>query len=113
MRGKIVIFTLLLLNIILPLSSSETKEFLVISNETGFTLADLYISDMDSDDWGKDLLQKNPLLNGETFIIPLIQLQNVYINVRGRDTEGDTYTVYSIDAESEDVVIALNNIDPD
>ena len=113
MRGKLVIFISLLLIVILPLFSSETKEFLVISNKTGFTLADLYISDIDSDDWGKDLLQNNPLLNGESLIIPLIQLQSVYINVRGRDTEGDTYTVYSIAAESEDVVIALNNIDPD
>jgi len=113
MTGKIICVISLLLTISLPLFSIDGDGVVIISNETGFTLKDLYISTADSEDWGKDLLKGNPLLNGETLTIPLVQLESVIINVRGKDDEGDTYTVYNINAEIENVHITLKNIDPD
>jgi len=97
----------------MPLYSAENNEVFTVTNETGFTLSGLYISNLDSEDWEKDLLKGNPLLNGESLIIPLANLESLYINVRGRDDEGDTYTVYGINAEIDDISITLNNIDPD
>jgi len=113
MTGKIICVISLLLAVSLPLYSSDGDGVLVITNETGFTLKDLYISTVDNEDWGKDLLRGNPLLNGETLTIPLVQLESVIINIRGKDNEGDTYTVYNINAEIENISITLENIDPD
>jgi len=113
MTGKIISVISLLLAVSLPLFSSDSEGVFIVTNETGFTLKDLYISTVDSEDWGKDLLRGNPLLDGETLTIPLVQLESVIINIRGKDDEGDTYTVYSINAEIEDVSITLENIDPD
>ncbi|MCD6343809.1 MAG: hypothetical protein J7L76_08480 [Spirochaetaceae bacterium] len=113
MTGRILCVISILLVISLPLFSAENSEVFTVTNETGFTLSDLYISNLDSEDWGKDLLKGNPLLNGDSLTIPLAELESVFINVRGRDDEGDTYTVYSINAEIDDVNITLNNIDPD
>jgi len=113
MTGKIICVISLLLTVSLPLFSSDGDGVFLITNETGFTLKDLYVSTVDSEEWGKDLLKGNPLLNGETLTIPLIQLESAIINIRGKDDEGDTYTVYNINAEIENVRITLENIDPD
>ena len=113
MTGRIICVISILLIISMPVFSADTNEVFVVINETGFTLSNLYVSNMESEDWGKDLLKGNPLLNGESLTIPLAQLESMYLNVRGRDDEGDTYTVYGIDAEIEDIRINLNNIDPD
>jgi hypothetical protein len=91
----------------------ETDAFFVVTNDTGFILSSLYISPIDSEDWSDDLLGGNPLLAGESIRVPLVELETPIINIRARDDEGDTYTVYSIDAQSEDITISLTDIDPD
>jgi hypothetical protein len=113
MTGKFICVLSVLFVLSQPLWSVEKDEILKISNETGFTMSALYISDTNLEDWGNNLLGENPLLSGESLSIPLIKLESLYIDIRGRDNEGDTYTVYNINAEMDDVIITLNNIDPD
>ncbi len=97
----------------LPSWSADNDEVFIITNETGFTIAALYISDINSEVWGKNLLDKNPLLEGESLSIPLLKLESLTVRVKARDDEGDTYTVFDINAVSEDISITLNHIDPD
>jgi hypothetical protein len=93
--------------------SAEGKTVLEVTNDTGFILSALYIEDIDSERWGEDLLGGNPLLNGESILIPLASLATPIVNIRARDEEGDTYTVYGVEAGSEDITIVLSDIDPD
>jgi hypothetical protein len=93
--------------------AAQNNRFLDITNETGFTIAAVYISDADADNWNIDYLEGRTLQNGETLQIPLERLDADQVNVRGRDDEGDTYTVYGINTGSEDVRLTLNDIDPD
>ena len=84
-----------------------------VTNETGFTLASLQVADVAGDDWGRDFLGDNPLLDGEFVLIPLSEIEFEVVNVRARDDEGDTYTVQGVDTGAEDVAITLADIDPD
>ncbi len=113
MTEKFVCVILILLMAALPSWSADTDEVFTITNGTGFVITALYVGDVDSESWGNDLLNGNPLLDGESLRIPLLKLESMHVNVRARDDEGDTYTVLSINAETEDVLITLNDIDPD
>jgi len=93
--------------------AADTDAFFVVTNDTGFVLSSLHFSPVNSEDWSDDLLNGNPLLAGESIRIPLVELKDSIINIRAKDDEGDTYTVYSIDADSEDITISLTDIDPD
>ena len=93
--------------------SADSDLFFEISNETGFTIAYLQIADTGSEDWGRDWLEGTPLLDGENISIPLSLLDKSIVDVRGRDDEGDTYTVHAVDAGRDDIAIRLSDIDPD
>lgn len=93
--------------------STEGKTVFEITNSTGFVLSALYIDDTESEQWDDNILDGNPLLNGESIIIPLVTLNGTIINIRAKDEEGDTYTIYGVNIENEDVTIFLTNIDPD
>ena len=93
--------------------STEGKTAFEVTNKTGFVLSALYIGEINSEQWGDDLLGGNPLLDGESIIIPIVSLKSPIVNIRARDEEGDTYTVYGVDAEKDDVAIVLTDIDPD
>ena len=103
--GKFVRVILILLMTALPSWSADADEVFTITNGTGFVIAALYVSDVDSESWGTDLLNANR--------IPLLKLESLHVNIKARDDEGDTYTVIGINAETEDVRITLNDIDPD
>lgn len=107
----------ILIPVILSISffslAAQNNLYLDITNETGFTIAAIYISDAAADNWDMDYLDGSTLQNGETIQIPLEKLDADRVNVRGRDDEGDTYTVYGIDTGSEDVRLTLSDIDPD
>lgn len=91
----------------------DTDAFFVVTNDTGFILSSLHFSPVNSEDWSDDLLNGNPLLPGESLRIPLVEINHTIINIRAKDDEGDTYTIYSIDTNSEDIIISLTDIDPD
>ena len=95
------------------LMTSEARAVFKVTNGTGFVLSALYVGDANSEQWGEDLLDGNPLLDGESVLISLLSLNSTVVNVRGRDNEGDTYTIYGVDAAREDVTIHLTDIDPD
>jgi hypothetical protein len=109
---RFIIFPLILAFSVLCWSA-DIDRFLELTNNTGFVIAALYISDFDSDDWGDDFLDGRFLSDGETVGIALEELDSPLVNVRGRDDEGDTYTAYMISTESNYIELTINNIDPD
>jgi len=111
--AKKLAFISLFLIVAAGLWSAEGDSVFEITNATGFVLEAVYIGSADSNVWNDDLLQGNPLLDGETLRIPLLSLEAAIVNVRARDEEGDTYTVWGVNAETEDIEIALTDIDPD
>jgi len=113
MAGRILCIISILIFISTSVFSSELNEAVVISNETGFTISNLYLSYGDSDDWGMDLLKDKTLLSGESLSVPLTDPDSTYFNIKGRDIEGDTYTIFNINNEKKKILITLNNIDPD
>lgn len=110
---KRTIFFLAILTISFFSLYAEVDEYLKITNETGFTIAALFISDSSEDDWGNDHLDGGVLDNRDSVEILLEDLDSTTVNVRGKDNEGDTYTIYGINPASEDVRLTLNDIDPD
>ncbi len=92
--------------------STEGKTVFKVTNNTGFVLSALYIDDA-SEEWNENILEGTPLLNGESVFIPLVTLNNTVVDIRAKDEEGDTYTIFGVNVENEDVIIFLQNIDPD
>ena len=93
--------------------STEGKTVFKVTNNTGFILSALYIDAAKSEEWNENILEGTPLLNGESVFIPLITLKNTVVDIRAKDEEGDTYTIFGVNVEDEDVTIFLQNIDPD
>ena len=110
---KRTIFFLGILIILIFSLNADTDEYLKITNETGFTIAAIFISDTSEDDWGDDYLDGGVLNNKDSVEVSLDDLDSRTVNVRGRDDEGDTYTVYGIRVGSDIVRLTLNDIDPD
>lgn len=110
---KKIIFFLTILTFSIISLSADTDGYLNVTNDTGFTIAAIFVSDSDKDDWGDDYLNGRVLNNGETLKVRLENISSTTVNVRGRDDEGDTYTVYGIYAVSDDVLLTLSDIDPD
>ncbi|MCK5736268.1 MAG: hypothetical protein KAH21_07295, partial [Spirochaetaceae bacterium] len=101
------------LTILLPAGSIESDTVLTVINKTGFTLSALYFSDINTEDWGKNVLGDNPMQNEELLTIPLKSIDFQHIHIKARDDEGDIYNVYNIDVEIGEVQITLNDIHPD
>ena len=97
----------------LSLWSVEAAEYLEVRNETGFVIAALYISSTNSEDWGENLLDGQSLRNKVEIQVDLTNLPDTLVDIRARDSEGDTYTLYAVDVASSDVVFKLTDIDPD
>lgn len=97
----------------LTLCLADSAEYLEVRNETGFVIAALYISSSDSEDWGDNRLSGEPLNNTDEVQISQASLPDSLVDIRARDSEGDTYTLYEVDARDSDVVLKLTDIDPD
>ena len=77
-------------------SDAEKPAIVVIVNETGFTIRNIYICKADNEDWGNNNLA-NALYNKESVNITLDQpdRESLY-NVRLVDADGDFYTKYNV-----------------
>ncbi|MCD6343306.1 MAG: hypothetical protein J7L76_05930, partial [Spirochaetaceae bacterium] len=81
-----------------------------ITNDTGYAMYYLYIKQK-SKSWGPDLLGDDVLKNGDTFTVNLNNFPGSVFDIRIEDEEGDTYSYYDTDVQSEDVYITLDNLD--
>lgn len=91
--------------------------YIDVTNDTGFTIYYLVVSHENQDTWPdfyeEDLLEDYGVLSdGETFTIWLDgKYPSAIFDIRAEDEDGDTYAVYGIDAEYEDCIITLSDLE--
>ena len=104
---KKVVFVLLVLLLIPMHSFSQDSKTIVIKNETGYEINDIYFSPSAFDDWADDFLMDETLQDGESIEITLdrdFDLNEMIYDLQAVDEDDDYYTMYEIDIESEPVV---------
>ncbi|MDR2111209.1 MAG: hypothetical protein LBP32_07860 [Spirochaetaceae bacterium] len=69
-----------------------------ITNNTGYTVYFVYVSQADSESWGDDMLGDDVLMNGDSVNITLSRpLSEVSVyDIKLEDKEGDTYTKWDV-----------------
>jgi len=82
-----------------------------ITNDTGFDIFLLYVSHENADDWGDDVLGDEVLGDGETVTVNLEGYISSIFDILAEDEDGDTYTLWALDAASDDIVITLDHLD--
>jgi hypothetical protein len=81
-----------------------------VSNTTGFTMYYIKIR-QNSKTWGPDLLGDDVLQDGDSFTINLNNFPSTVFDIRLEDDEGDTYSFYDVDVQSDDVMATLDHLD--
>jgi len=84
--------------------------YIDVINDTGYTMYYLYIKQK-SENWNSDLLGDYVLENGATFRVNLKNFPESIFDVRLEDEEGDTYSLFKIDATTDDAYLTLGNLD--
>jgi hypothetical protein len=84
--------------------------YIDVINDTGYTMYYLYIKQK-SENWNSDLLGDYVLENGATFKVNLKNFPESIFDVRLEDEEGDAYSLFKIDATTDDAYLTLENMD--
>jgi len=82
-----------------------------ITNDTGYTIFYVYVSNENDDYWGDDMLGDDYLYDGDTTRVYLSGHKSSIFDIMVEDEEGDTYSFYAIDVEENDIVVSLANLD--
>lgn len=97
------------------LDDSDTSDgfdgYIEVTNDTGYDIYYLYVSHEDSDDWEEDVLGDEILESGDSKRINISGYSSSVFDVRAEDEDGDTYTIYGIDVEFDDLNLTLDHLD--
>lgn len=85
--------------------------YIVVTNNTGFDIIYLYISHEDAEDWEEDVLGDEILADGEYIQIDIEGYETSIFDVSAEDEDGDSYTLWGIDIETDDVILTLDDLD--
>ena len=95
---------LLILFIIIVFGSAfgESGIKLTFTNNTGYTIKELYVSPTSHDDWYENLLKDGEVPNGKSVevMIPEYATDELVYDIMAVDTEGDNYSKYEVDLTS-------------
>lgn len=95
-------------------SSSAANSFdgyIEVENNTGYDVYYLYISHEDSENWEEDVLEDDILEDGDSVRVTVTGYASAVFDVRAKDEDGDTYTIYGIDVEKNDLSLTLSHLD--
>jgi len=92
-------------------TASNFDGYIEVTNSTGYTIYYLYISHEDASDWEEDVLGDEVLSDGESFRIDLDNYPSAIFDVRAKDEDDDTYTIWGIDVEYNDLELTLSDLD--
>lgn len=67
MKKTLIILAALILLALNQSVNAQSNQDFSMTNNTGMTLVDVFISPNNSDDWGSDVIPKDMILDGETF----------------------------------------------
>ncbi|MDX1757222.1 MAG: hypothetical protein R3175_14290 [Marinobacter sp.] len=82
-----------------------------VTNNTGYDIFYLYVSNEESSDWEEDVLGDDILANGETVRVTVNNQDSSVFDIRAEDEDGDTYTIWDLDIATEDLVLTLDHLD--
>jgi len=107
-------FTLLLIALLLMTTGLFAFDgYVDITNQTGYTIYYVYVSNENDDYWGDDMLGDDYLYDGDTKRVYLSGHPSSVFDIMVEDEEGDTYSFYSVDVEQTDIVVSLADLDDD
>jgi len=104
-----LIFGILLLG--LNAAAVAADYYVDITNRTGYTIYYMYVSPAKSSNWEDDVLGESVLPTGETRRVNLTGYRNPVFDVKLVDSDGDSYTFWSVDVSQRDIVVTLDHLD--
>jgi hypothetical protein len=99
---------------VLGLHSASTLAFngyVEVTNDTGYTIYYLYVSNTSSGDWEEDVLGSDILSDGETIRVDVKRADSEYFDIRAVDSDDDSYTLWNVDISTRDVTFTLGDLD--
>ncbi|WP_018916501.1 hypothetical protein [Vreelandella zhanjiangensis] len=91
--------------------ASASDYYVDVTNRTGYTIFYMYVSPASSKTWEEDVLGETVLENGETQRVTLTGYTNPYFDIRLVDQDNDSYTFWTIDVSTQDIVVTLDHLD--
>ncbi len=99
-------FTVLALAAIWTSSAMAFDGYVEVTNKTGFNIYYLYVSPGKSKSWEEDVLDTDILKNGQTVRVTVNGAKSEIFDIRAKDEDGDTYTLWNVDIADRDVTLA-------
>ncbi len=99
--------------LLLPFASFAQEYYVDITNNTGYTITELYISPTTSEDWEADILDGSTINAGDTRRVDLTGYESPLFDIKLVDVDGDSYTYMSVDVSERDIVATLDDLDSD
>ena len=111
MLGKIRPLIMVIMLLGLNAAAVAADYYVDITNRTGYTIYYMYVSPAKSTSWEEDVLGTEVLPTGETRRVNLTGYRSPIFDIKLVDSDGDSYTFWSIDVSEEDVVVTLDDLD--
>ncbi|HEY5623035.1 MAG TPA: hypothetical protein VIV14_04685 [Gammaproteobacteria bacterium] len=92
-------------------STSAFNGYVEVTNDTGYTIYYLYVSNTSSGGWEEDVLGSEVLMDGETVRVDVTNAASEYFDIRAVDEDGDSYTLWDVDISTRDVTFTLADLD--
>ncbi|MGA0103417.1 MAG: hypothetical protein ACO3LH_06860, partial [Steroidobacteraceae bacterium] len=92
-------------------AATSSDLHVVITNNTGYPVQQVFISPDDATSWEEDLLAGRILSDGEGMTFTLKGYSNPIFDIKLVDTDGDTYSFHDVDVERYDVTATIANLD--
>jgi hypothetical protein len=99
--------------ILLPFASFAQEYYVEITNNTGYTITELYVSPTTLEDWEADILAGSTINTGDTRRVDLTGYESPLFDIKLVDVDGDSYTYMSVDVSERDIVATLDDLDSD
>ena len=91
--------------------ASAFDGYVEVTNNTGYTIYYLYVSNDKSKTWEEDVLDTDVLKDGQTVRVTVKGQKSEYFDIRAKDEDGDTYTLWNVDISARDVTFTLADMD--
>ncbi|SDW07340.1 hypothetical protein [Marinobacter mobilis] len=91
--------------------SGDFDGYVEVTNNTGYDIYYLYVSNEERDDWGEDVLGDDILTDGETVRVTVRDEASSVFDIRAEDEDGDTYTIWDLDISRRDLELTLDDLD--
>ncbi len=92
-------------------SAAAFDGYVDVTNNTGYDIYYLYVSNARSDSWEEDVLGEDILEDGETVRVTVRKQKSSIFDIRAEDEDGDTYTIWEMDIAKDDLVLTLDDLD--